>query len=111
MIEQDNRQKNDALYERIELLKSLLREDSVQEEAPAADMEEKLQDIQIEKEGLPPDDKDKSVFIMVTGDNNIISTGKSKLCVLSKKKKNALLAFSMCFLLFFLPHFSSLSWS
>ncbi len=89
MIKQDNRPNSDTFESRLNSLKCLLNE-------PTED--------QIKKDTEDPvgsKNAEKSVFISVNGNNNIISAGKSQHIIWKKKKKNALLAAIICCMLFF----------
>lgn len=89
MIKQDNRPKSDTFESRLNSLKSLLNE-------PSENQTEK----NIENPAYSKN-TDKSVFISVNGNNNIISAGKSQQIIWDKKKKNALFVGLVCCMLFF----------
>ncbi len=89
MIKQDNRPESDTFETRLNSLKRLLHEPTEQYSKKTI----KNSDVSNEPE--------KSVFISVNGNNNIISTGEAQYVIQNKKKKRALFAaFVFCMLFF-----------
>ncbi len=103
MIKQDNRPNtiDKELEKKIRILKNLL------DDAPDAGTEEK--NVPKEKYALPPDHErkaeallhEKPPVITISGDNNIVSTGESKVVILNDTKKSRLLRIAVFCVLFF----------
>ena len=88
MIKQDNRPRPQSSDPRFETLRDLLLEDQ-----PSARKEE---------EELPQKRRqEKIIFISVNGNNNVVSTEKSRYTAHGYGKKGSFIVFIACCLLFF----------
>lgn len=89
MIKQDNRpnKAEDELEKKIRVLKHLLSDHPPSAEQKKETIHKSLESnsSKEEKDNLP----DKSAMITVSGDNNIISTGESKVLIFTEESKRS----------------------
>ena len=89
MIKQDNRPQQDSFNEKIDVLTNLLNDDNVSEQKRAVDV-------------FPASQKtEKNIFISVNGNNNVITTEKSRCITQLHGRKISFVAGTALFLLFF----------
>jgi len=89
MIEQDNRPQQNSFYKKLNVLTSLLNEGASDEQKSSSDV------------SSVPQETEKITFISVNGNNNVITTEKSRCITRPHEKKIPFITGAVLFLLFF----------